>query len=94
MLSASDLIIKCCETHRRSRAALFDVIDRLQCEWPAHTPLSPTPLRLATIASVSPQQQDLALRSYYKPTNGPCASHISFHQDLTANARYAQPHHA
>ena len=94
MLSVSDLIVEYCETHRRPRSVLFDAIRWLQREWPGHTSLVPTPLRLATIAASSPQQESLALRRYYKPSDGPYVSHIQFHRDVTADAPRAGRHHA
>lgn len=94
VLSVSDLIVEYCETHRRPREVLFGAIDWLHREWPGHTHLAPTPLRLATIAAVSPQQENLALRRYYKPTDGPYISHVSFHQDVTTDDRGARRHHA
>ena len=94
MLSVSDLIVEYCETHRQPRSVLFDAIHWLQREWPGHTSLVPTPLRLATIAASSPQQENLALRRYYKSSDGPYVSHIQFHQDVTADAPRAGRHHA
>ena len=94
ILSVSDLIVEYCEKHRQPRSVLFDAIHWLQREWPGHTSLVPTPLRLATIAASSPQQENLALRRYYKPSDGPYVSHIQFHQDVTADAPRAGRHHA
>ena len=94
MLSVSDLIVQYCETHRQPRGVLFRAIDWLQREWPGHTSLVPTPLGLATLAASSPQQENLALRRYYKPTSGPYVSHIRFHQGVTADAADARHHHA
>lgn len=94
MLSVSDLIVQYCETHRQPRAVLFGAIDWLKREWPGHTSLVPTPLGLATLAASSPQQQNLALRRYYRPTGGPYVSHIRFHQDVTVDAAEARHHHA
>ncbi len=94
MLSVSDLIVEYCETHRQPRSVLFGAIHWLQREWPGHTSLVPTPLRLATIAASSPQQERLALRRYYKPEGGPYVSHIRFHQDVTPDAPRAGRHHA
>lgn len=93
MLSVSDLIVDYCQAHRQPRDVLFAAIRWLQREWPGHTALVPTPLRLATVAATSPQQEDLALRRYYKPANGPYVSHISFHRDVTADGPHARSHH-
>ena len=86
-LAVSDLIREYCETHRRPRTVLFGAFDWLQREWPGHVHLAPTPLGLATIAATSAQQQNLALRRYYKPADGPYISHVSFHRDVTAESR-------
>ena len=94
MLSVSDLIVEYCETHRQPRNLLFAAIHWLQREWPGHTSLVPTPLRLATVAASSPQQENLALRRYYKPADGPYVSHIRFHRDVTADAAHPGHHHA
>lgn len=93
MLSVSDLIVEYCQAHRQPRHVLFAAIRWLQREWPGHTNLVPTPLRLATVAATSPQQENLALRRYYKPAEGPYVSHISFHRDVTADGPHARSHH-
>ncbi len=93
-LSISDLIIRYCEARRRPRLQLFDAIDWLRREWAGHVSLVPAPLRLATIAAVSPQQEGLALRRYYKQSDGPYISHLSFHQDVTTHARGTYHGHA
>ena len=92
-LAVSDLIREYCETHRRPRTVLFAAFDWLQHKWPGHVHLAPTPLGLATIATTSPQQQNLALRRYYKPANGPYISHVSFHRDITAASRDPEGNH-
>ena len=94
MLSVSDLIVEYCQGRRQPRSVLFGAFDWLRRQWPGHTTLVPTPLGLATLAATSPQQQDLALRRYYKPANGPCISHIQFHHDVTADAEDARRRHA
>lgn len=92
-LAVSDLIREYCETHRRPRTVLFGAFDWLQREWPGHVHLAPTPLGLATIAATSAQQQNLALRRYYKPADGPYISHVSFHRDVTAESRDPEGNH-
>ena len=94
MLSVSDLIVEYCQDRRQPRSVLFGAFDWLRRQWPGHTTLVPTPLGLATLAATSPQQQDLALRRYYKPANGPYISHIKFHHDVTADAEDARRRHA
>lgn len=94
MLSVSDLIVEYCQDRRQPRSVLFGAFDWLQQRWPGHTILVPTPLGLATLAARSAQQQDLALRRYYKPANGPYVSHIRFHHDVTADAEDARRRHA
>ena len=94
MLSVSDLIVEYCQDRRQPRSVLFAAFDWLRRRWPGHTILVPSPLGLATLAATSPQQQDLALRRYYKPANGPYVSHIQLHHDVTADAEEAQRRHA
>ena len=94
MLSVSDLIVEYCQDRRQPRSVLFGALDWLRQRWPGHTILVPTPLRLATLAATSAQQQDLALRRYYKPANGPYVSHIRLHHDVTTNAEDARRRHA
>ncbi len=94
MLSVADLIVEYCATYRQPRAVLFGAIDWLQREWPGHTSLIPTPLGLATLSAISPQQEKMVLRGYYKPTSGPYVSHIRFHRDVTANADDTRHQHA
>ena len=94
MLSVSDLIVEYCRNRRQPRSVLFGAFDWLHRRWPGHTVLVPTPLSLATIAARSTQQQELALRRYYKPANGPYVSHIRFHHDVTTDAEDARRRHA
>ena len=94
MLSVSDLIVEYCQDHRQPRNVLFGAFDWLRRRWPGHTILVPTPLGLATLAARSSEQQDVALRRYYKPVNGPYVSHIRFHQDITTDAEDARRRHA
>ena len=94
LLSVSDLIVQYCQMHRQSRAVLFDAIDWLRQMWPHHIVLIPTSLSLATLTATSPQQENLVLRRYYKPTRGPYVSHIQFHQDVTADVMDERRHHA
>ena len=93
MLSVAALIAEYCQTQRRPRAVLFGAMDWLRREWPGHTHFAPTPLGLATIAAVSPAQENLVLRRYYKPTGGPYVSHFSFHREVTTDLREARRHH-
>ncbi len=94
MLSVSDLIVEYCQDRRQPRSVLFSAFDWLRQRWPGHTMLVPTPLGLATLAARSIQQQDLALRRYYKPANGPYVSHIRFHHDVTTDAEDVRHGHA
>ena len=94
MLSVSDLIVEYCQDLRQPRSVLFGAFDWLRQRWPGHTILIPTPLGLATLAATTSQQQDLALRRYYKPADGPYVSHIRFHHDVTADAEDARRRHA
>ena len=94
MLSVSDLIVAYCQERRQPRSVLFSAFDWLQRRWPGHTILIPTPRGLATLAATSAQQQELALRRYYKPANGPYVSHIQFHHDVTADVESVGSRHA
>ena len=94
MLSVADLIVEYCATYRQPRAVLFGAIDWLRREWPGHTSLVPTSRGLATLSAISPQQEKMVLRRYYKPTSGPYVSHIRFHRDVTTDAEYARHQHA
>ena len=94
MLSVSDLIVEYCRNGRQPRSVLFGAFDWLRRRWPGHTMFVPTPLGLATLAARSTQEQDLALRRYYKPANGPYVSHIRLHHDVTADAEDARRRHA
>lgn len=94
MLSVSDLIVEYCQNGRQPRSVLFGAFDWLRRRWPGHTMFIPTPLGLATLAARSAQEQNLALRRYYKPANGPYVSHIRLHHDVTADAEDARRRHA
>ena len=89
LLSVSDLLLQYCQTYRQSRDVLFDAITWLHREWPRHTSLIPTSRGLATLTAVSPGQEDLLLRRYYKPQRGPYISHLRLHRDVTARAMTA-----
>ena len=86
VLSISDLLLQYCQTYRQPRQVLFDAINWLLREWPQHISLIPTSRGLATLTAVSPGQEDLLLRRYYKPQRGPYISHIRLHRDVTAGA--------
>ena len=83
LFSISDLIVDYCQTHRQPRAVLFAAIAWLRREWPHHTVLIPTSHGLATLTAMSPQQEALELRRYYKTTNGPYISHFRIHETVT-----------
>ena len=85
VLSVSNLILQYCQTYRQSREVLFDAINWLHREWPQYISLIPTSLGVATLTAVSPGQENLILRRYYKPKRGPYISHIRIHRDVTAN---------
>ena len=94
LLSISDLIVQYCQTHRQPRTVLFDAIAWLSREWPHHIILIPTSRGLATLTAVSPGQENLVLRRYYKPKHGPYISHIRFHREVTADPMSSRLHHA
>ena len=83
VFSVLDLIDNCCEKRRQPIRVLFDAIDWLLKEWPHHTVLIPTSRALATLVATSPQKEDLELRRYYKPPDGPYISHIRIHKNIT-----------
>ena len=82
-LSISDAIVRYCTEQKLPRRVLFDAITRLRRRWPHHVVLIPTSPSLATVAALSPKADDLALRNYYKASDGRYISHIRIHQDVT-----------
>lgn len=82
LFSIFELIIRCCEEHRKPIVTLFRAIDWLIDEWPNHIILVPTSQGLATLTANSPQKEKLELRRYYKNSNIPYISHIRIHEDV------------
>ena len=93
LYSISDLIIDYCQKHHQPRSSLFDAIDWLRREWPFHTILIPTSRAMATFTATSPQREDLALRRYYKNSQGPYISHIYVHEAVTRDTTETKRHH-
>ena len=84
LFAVSDLLTHCCQDQRLPIRVLFRAIDWLLREWPNHTALIPTSRALATLTATSPQKAALALRRFYKTSDGPYISHIRLHKDITA----------
>ena len=83
--SIYDLITRCCEARKQPISVLYKALDWLLQAWPHHTVLTPTSRALATLTATSPQREALALRRYYKASDGPYISHIGIHKDITVN---------
>ena len=87
IFSIHDLLLRCCETQRKPRAALFGAIDWLIQEWPRLTVLIPTSSALATLNATSLYGEDSILRRYYRHATGPYISHIRIHRDIILQHR-------
>ena len=99
VFSIHQLIVDYCQELRRPRSTLFRAIDWLRQNWPQHIYLIPTSSGIATLTAISPQQENMALRNYYKDPRGPYVSHFRIHKDIDnigvperEEPQYARPH--
>ncbi len=98
LFSLSDLVARYCRDGRRPIAALRNAIAWLTANRGDYTVLIPTSRAMATLPALSPQQEQLVLRRYYKPRRGPYISHFRLHSKAATeglspslrNARVAQ----
>ncbi len=92
LFAVSDLIARCCEERRLPIRVLFRAIDWILNEWPNHTVPIPTSRALATLTATSAQKDALALRRFYKTSNGPYISHIRIHKEIVAATQETLDH--
>ena len=79
IFAVSDLVARHCRDGRQPISALREAIDWLMQNWRDHTVLIPTSRAMATLTAMSPQQEKLVLRRYYRRNQGPYISHIRLH---------------
>ena len=80
--SINELIVHYCQKFRRPRTTLFRAIEWLWQNRPGHIHLIGTSVGIATLTAVSPQQENMALRNYYKSPDGPYVSHFRIHREI------------
>ena len=82
-VSISDAIVRYCRERKLPRYVIFDAIKHLVRRWPHYIVLIPTSPSLATLTAMSPKAEGLALRNYYRASDGRYISHIRIHKDVT-----------
>ena len=85
VFSVSDLIARHCREGRQPISALSGAIDWLVQHWRDYTVLIPTSRAMATLTAISPMQEGLVLRRYYRLKGGPYMSHIRLHAAIAAD---------
>ena len=80
--SVYDLVVRCCEAHRKPMTLLFAAIDWLFRVWPYHTYPVPTSPALATLNTTSHFRENLELRRLYRGSRGTYVSHFRVHKDV------------
>ena len=83
-LSVSDGIVRYCRARKLPRYVLFNAITHLLRRWPHHVVLIPTSPSLATVSAMSQKAEDLALRNYYRASDGRFISDIRIHRDIAS----------
>lgn len=92
VLAVAEMIKRCCVDERQPVQTLYDAIDLLLGKWGDHIALIPTSRRLATLCAGTREKEELALRGYYKPKDGPYISHIRLYSEIPDCIREVSEH--
>ena len=83
LFSISELIASHCRDRRQPISALYNAIDWLTRTWRDKVIVIPTSRAMATLTAISPQQENLVLKRYYKTPSGVYISHFRLHASIT-----------